>query len=56
MAELAGIETAIAALLKNVSPLESEMIALSDAAGRVLATDIKAQLDVPPFDNSAMDG
>ena len=56
MAELAPIETAIAALLKNVSPLESEEIALSDAAGRVLATDIKAQLDVPPFDNSAMDG
>ncbi|MGY4879421.1 gephyrin-like molybdotransferase Glp [Vreelandella aquamarina] len=56
MAELAGIETAIAALLKDVSPLENEVIALPDAAGRVLATDIKAQLDVPPFDNSAMDG
>ena len=56
MAELAPVDTAIAALLKHVSPLESEVIALSDAAGRVLATDIQAQLDVPPFDNSAMDG
>ncbi len=34
----------------------SERVALREAAGRVLAYDIVAPLDVPPFDNSAVDG
>lgn len=35
---------------------QSEPLPLLDAAGRVLAADLFAQHDVPPFDNSAMDG
>lgn len=56
MAELAPIETALDTLLAPARVLGSERIALTKAAGRVLAEDIRAQLDVPPFDNSAMDG
>lgn len=56
MAELQPIEAALEALLAEVSPLEAEQLALEDAPGRVLAEDVLATLNVPPFDNSAMDG
>lgn len=56
MAELASIDDALSALLADIHPLKSERIALTDAPGRVLAEDVSAQLDVPGFDNSAMDG
>ena len=35
---------------------EIESVNLQDADGRVLAADLPARLDVPPHDNSAMDG
>ena len=35
---------------------ETEDVALAAARGRVLADDIAAPLDLPPFDNSAVDG
>ena len=35
---------------------EVEEVGLRDALGRVLARDIVAGLDLPPFDNSAVDG
>ncbi|PRY64175.1 molybdopterin molybdotransferase [Vreelandella songnenensis] len=56
MAELQPIETALEALLADVGPLEAEQVDLEHAPGRVLAEDVLATLDVPPFDNSAMDG
>lgn len=34
----------------------SELLALDDARGRVLASDLVATLDLPPWPNSAMDG
>ena len=34
----------------------TETIAIGDADGRVVATDVVSSLDVPPFDRSAMDG
>ncbi|MFP6640756.1 MAG: molybdopterin-binding protein, partial [Myxococcota bacterium] len=37
-------------------PLESERIPLAEALGRVLAEDIQAEVDVPGFDRSNMDG
>ncbi|WP_040556453.1 gephyrin-like molybdotransferase Glp [Reinekea blandensis] len=44
-------------LLAGVIPVtETESVALADAAGRVLAEDIRADSSVPGFDNSAMDG
>jgi molybdopterin molybdotransferase len=35
---------------------EREDVALTSAWGRVLASDIAAPIDLPPFDNSAVDG
>ena len=44
-------------LLSQARPLNhSESVSLLDAVGRVLAADVVATLDVPPHDNSAMDG
>jgi molybdopterin molybdotransferase len=39
-----------------VSALEAEPVALEEAAGRVLAADARAAVDLPPFPSSAMDG
>jgi molybdopterin molybdotransferase len=36
--------------------LSTEKVAISAANGRVLAKDIRAKLDMPPFDQSAVDG
>ena len=45
-------------LLANAAgPLQrSEEVRLADAAGRVLAADLQATVDIPPADNSSMDG
>ena len=44
-------------MLERLSPLPAETLALTSAlAGRVVAADVRAVHDLPPFDNSAMDG
>ncbi len=40
----------------DICPLEVEEVALADALGRVLATDVVAGVDVPSFDRSNYDG
>lgn len=50
-------EQALDQLLAAATPLtERETLALAAADGRYLAEDIVSTLDVPPLDNSAMDG
>jgi molybdopterin molybdotransferase len=39
-----------------MTPLGSEEVALTETRGRVLAEEVRAERDVPPFANSAMDG
>jgi molybdopterin molybdotransferase len=56
VAPLLSIDEARAAVLDAVTPLAAEEVAVDDALGRVLAEDVVAANDVPPFDNSAMDG
>ncbi len=56
MADLISIDEARRRVLEAVRPLETEDVVLSDALGRVLARDVESPIDVPPFDNSAMDG
>lgn len=56
---LLPLDDALERLLGAVSPLaacEAQTISTFDALGRVLARDVIAQVDVPPADNSAMDG
>jgi len=56
-ADMLSVDEAIVALLQNVQPVTAtEPLALMDAGNRVLATDITSTIDVPGFDNSAMDG
>jgi len=44
-------------LLAQLSPLPAETLPLTSAlSGRVVAADVRAAHDLPPFDNSAMDG
>jgi len=51
-----SVEEARARILKDLATLPDEWVSLSDAAGRVLAADIRARLTQPPADVSAMDG
>jgi molybdopterin molybdotransferase len=43
-------------ILRGVAPLPPERRALADALGSVLAEDVVSPVDLPPWDNSAMDG
>ncbi len=54
---LMPIEEARALIAERVSPV-SEIVAVpvAEADGRVLAEAIRAPIDLPPFDNSAVDG
>jgi molybdopterin molybdotransferase len=56
---LLTLDEALARLLAAVEPLpQSEVHSVStfDALGRVLAEDVRSALDVPPADNTSMDG
>jgi molybdopterin molybdotransferase len=44
------------AILEGLRPLPPERLPLREALGRVLAADAVSPLDIPPWDNSAMDG
>jgi molybdopterin molybdotransferase len=54
---LLAIEDVERLINERVTPVaEAESVALKDARGRVLAADVVAPIDLPPFDNSAVDG
>ncbi len=53
---LMALDDALAALLAQTTPLAPEDVSTFDADGRVLAQDLVSALQVPAFDNSAMDG
>ena len=50
------VEEALAAILAKITPVETELIPLTQGLGRVLAKPVVSSLNVPPFVNSAMDG
>ena len=50
------VEEARTYILKHFQPLEPARVNLLDALDRVLAEDVISDLNVPPFNNSAMDG
>jgi len=50
------VEEHRAALVGLVTPLPPVTVPLAQALGRVLAVDVVAAVDLPGFDNSAMDG
>ncbi|TMM05117.1 MAG: molybdopterin molybdotransferase MoeA [Actinobacteria bacterium] len=56
MADLLSIAEAQRLVLEHARPLPAETVALEDAARRVLAEPAQAEIDLPPFPSSAMDG
>lgn len=58
-APMLTLEEALARLLDAVAPLPAsghETLSTFDALGRVLQADVRSMLDVPPQDNTSMDG
>ena len=56
MTNLLNIETALEQILKGIVPLPAEYAGIEQALGRVLADDIRADSNLPPFANSSVDG
>lgn len=55
-ASRALVEEALAWIDENAAPLDAETVPFETAWGRVLAADVRSEMDVPSFDRSAMDG
>ena len=53
---LLPVSAALNRILDGVIPTAQESVPIEEAAGRVLACDLTAACDQPPFDASAMDG
>ncbi len=54
---LLSLEEALSQMLAGTAgPTDVESVDTFDALGRVLAQDLQSSVDVPPLDNSAMDG
>jgi molybdopterin molybdotransferase len=54
---LMPLDEALAMLAERIGPVaEIEHVPLTQAVGRILAEDVAARVDVPPHDNSAVDG
>jgi molybdopterin molybdotransferase len=56
VASLLTLEEAQERVLAVAGPLPAELVPIGSAAGRVAAEDVRAQVDLPPFASSAMDG
>jgi molybdopterin molybdotransferase len=56
MARMVPVQEALDIVLRNAPLLSSEEVPLEVALGRVLAEDVASDVDMPPFDRSAMDG
>jgi molybdopterin molybdotransferase len=56
MKELLAFEIALARVLAAAPAPKRESIALACAQGRILARDIRADRDLPPFDRATLDG
>ena len=53
---LLPVAEALAIVLSQAQPLAPVRLKLADALGLVLAEEIRADLDLPPFDKSIVDG
>ena len=49
-------EKALEIVLSNARSLPTEHVNIKNAANRILAEDVKSDIDIPSFDKSAMDG
>lgn len=51
-----SFEEALSVVLDSARALDVERVDISQAAGRVMAEDVCSDMDIPPFNKSAMDG
>jgi molybdopterin molybdotransferase len=51
-----AVEEALEKILSHIHSLGFEKVTILEAMGRVIAEDIYAKRDIPPLDNSGMDG
>ena len=51
-----SVEEALEKVLSYVKALQPERKPILDCLGQVLAEDVYSTIDIPPLDNSAMDG
>jgi molybdopterin molybdotransferase len=51
-----SVDEALDRILSHIRPLGFEKASLFDSLGRVIAEDVSARRNIPPLDNSAMDG
>jgi len=51
-----SVEQALEKIISYVNVLEEEPVPILDSLGQVLAEDIYSNINIPPLDNSAMDG
>lgn len=50
------VDQALAIVLERINPLGPEEVPLEEALGRILQQDVRADIDLPPFDRARMDG
>jgi len=56
-APMLSVQEALGFLLTAARPVtETQVVPTLEGTGRVLAADERSQLDVPPMDNTQMDG
>ncbi len=53
---MVSYEEALNIIINSVIELDKEKVSLRESLGRILAADIVSDMDMPPFDKSAMDG
>ncbi len=51
-----SVQDAKQILMKHIKKMPSKPILIQEATGRIVSADVKSNIDVPSFDNSAMDG
>ncbi|TGL97838.1 molybdopterin molybdenumtransferase MoeA [Leptospira barantonii] len=51
-----SVEEALSKILSDVCKVKTEILPLKESLGRILARDISADRDYPPFNRSTMDG
>lgn len=56
MSDLLSVQQALERMLKRFLPVSTVTVPLDRALGRVLASDIRSEIELPPFTNSSMDG
>lgn len=51
-----SLKEAVELALSKVQPLDTEFVSFTESVGRILAADVFSDVNMPPFNKSAMDG